>query len=456
MLVTNYIALYFVIFGSCNAWRGHIEHTENSHVETVDNFNSLKFLPRLASLLHTNYFRFYRINLHRKCPFWPPDPACASKNCNVKACQDSDVPAGIREFENGQCSQAPIEEAPNGDLAPLGDIDKTLEPQQVEAFQSWKEYDDAQYDFCELSEANDTPADEDYVDLTLNPERFTGYKGPSTQRIWRAIYAENCFNSESEFTYGVNDLNQLCQETRLFYRLVSGLHTSITVHLCAKYFSKISETSELLSASSNAWGPNYEEFQKRFDNKLTGGQGASRLRNLYLLFLVELRALSKISHHLLENESFFTGDNTHDEEVRLAVADLMNVVNAYPEHFNESALFAALGLQAKMDDHSIRIKLRDEFRDKFRNITRIMACVGCDKCKLWGTLQTHGLGTALKILFWPNDQTLPSLKRHDIVALFNAIGRLSTSIQELETFAHILDKEYNQPQSFSDDIRNEL
>ena len=28
-----------------------------------------------------------------------------------------------------------------------------------------------------------------------------------------------------------------------------------------------------------------------------------------------------------------------------------------------------------------------EFRDHFRNITRIMDCVGCDKCKVWGKLQ---------------------------------------------------------------------
>ena len=36
-----------------------------------------------------------------------------------------------------------------------------------------------------------------YVDLTLNPERFTGYSGPSAARIWRAIYEENCFNLDA-------------------------------------------------------------------------------------------------------------------------------------------------------------------------------------------------------------------------------------------------------------------
>lgn len=32
-------------------------------------------------------------------------------------------------------------------------------------------------------------------------------------------------------------------------------------------------------------------------------------------------------------------------------------------------------------------KLKEEFRQHFRNISVIMDCVGCDKCKLWGKLQ---------------------------------------------------------------------
>lgn len=82
-------------------------------------------------------------------------------------------------------------------------------------------------------------------------------------------------------------------------------------------------------------------------------------------------------------------------------------------------------------------KIKSEFREKFRNISRIMDCVGCDKCKLWGKLQTQGLGTALKILFSgkfeltneivsaskETDDFKFKLKRTEIVSLFNAFGR---------------------------------
>ena len=43
--------------------------------------------------------------------------------------------------------------------------------------------------------------------------------------------------------------------------------------------------------------------------------------------------------------------------------------------------------------------MKQEFQTHFRNISRIMDCVDCQRCRLWGKIQTMGLGTALKILF---------------------------------------------------------
>jgi hypothetical protein len=38
---------------------------------------------------------------------------------------------------------------------------------------------------------------------------------------------------------------------------------------------------------------------------------------------------------------------------------------------------------------------------RFRNISRIMDCVTCEKCRVWGKLQILGIGTAIKILLHP-------------------------------------------------------
>ncbi|RKO95381.1 endoplasmic oxidation reduction 1 precursor, partial [Caulochytrium protostelioides] len=86
---------------------------------------------------------------------------------------------------------------------------------------------------------------------------------------------------------------------------------------------------------------------------------------------------------------------------------------------------------------------KEEFKAHFRNISQIMDCVGCEKCRLWGKLQVMGLGTALKILFEfqeeaPNGggnaadpDAVPehmALTRSEIVALFNTLGRFSSSL----------------------------
>ncbi len=143
---------------------------------------------------------------------------------------------------------------------------------------------------------------------------------------------------------------------------------------------------------------------------------------------------------------FFTGNPQEDDRTRLAVVDLLETVKTFPEHFDEKSMFSG-------DETSQ--KLKDEFRLHFLNITRIMDCVGCDKCKLWGKLQIQGLGTALKILFTPEEDMAAAIaprsdpvsgvvttdsptkfrmRRNEIVALFNAFARISSSIHHLETF----------------------
>lgn len=66
-----------------------------------------------------------------------------------------------------------------------------------------------------------------------------------------------------------------------------------------------------------------------------------------------------------------------------------------------------------------------------------MDCVGCDKCRLWGKLQITGLGTALKLLFSPNEEGAEggmSLSRGEAVAFINTVHRFSESLHAVEKF----------------------
>jgi ERO1-like protein alpha len=58
------------------------------------------------------------------------------------------------------------------------------------SLEKWNEHDEQQDNFCIV---NDNQEGAQYVDLSLNPERYTGYKGDSAQKIWKSIYLENCF-----------------------------------------------------------------------------------------------------------------------------------------------------------------------------------------------------------------------------------------------------------------------
>ncbi|XP_032169527.1 ERO1-like protein beta [Mustela erminea] len=286
---------------------------------------TLGLLPRVVEA---------QVNLKRPCPFWAEDGHCSIKDCHVEPCPESKIPVGIKAGSSNKYSKVANDTKELEDCEQankLGAINSTL---SKEAFIDWVRYDDSQDHFCELDDERSPAAQ--YVDLLLNPERYTGYKGSSVWRVWNSIYEENYFKPRSVYhplnplasSHGEDD--GLCLEKRVFYKLISGLHASINLHLCANYL--LEETW-----GKPSWGPNMKEFKHRFDPVETKGEGPRSLKNLYFLYLIELRALSK-----------------------------------------------------------------EEFRLHFKNISHIMDCVGCDKCRLWGKLQVCVLFSVLKLLLTLN------------------------------------------------------
>uniref|UniRef100_A0AAY4AKP2 ERO1-like protein alpha n=1 Tax=Denticeps clupeoides TaxID=299321 RepID=A0AAY4AKP2_9TELE len=395
-------------------------------VETIDAFNSDKLFPGLQELLSSDYFRFYKVGgwlgaCH--VPSGGGDSHCGLRDCAVKPCPPNEVPDGIKANSHKYSSVANEDAEECEKAEKLGAVNSTLSKETQQALLEWNRHDDEADRFC-TADDEDSP-DSEYVDLLLNPERFTGYKGPEAWQIWNSIYEENCFKPHAV----KRPLNPaaaysgLCVEKRAFYRLVSGLHTSINVWYERK------------------WGHNITEFQQRFDEELTEGEGPKRLRNLYFLYLIELRALAK-ALPFFQRPSFqlFTGRPEEDGKNRRLLVELLRVAKSFPLHFDETSLFAGNRKEA--------MKLKEDFKLMFKNISRIMDCVGCFKCRLWGKLQTQGLGTALKILFSEQQiENLPrsqgtrgtfQLSRQEIVALFNAFGRISTSVRELQNFRRLL------------------
>lgn len=65
------------------------------------------------------------------------------------------------------------------------------------------------------------------------------------------------------------------------------------------------------------WGPNIHEFRQRFDTAETKGEGTRRLKNLYFLYLIELRALYKVAPYFERAiVSLYTGNSPEDGETK--------------------------------------------------------------------------------------------------------------------------------------------
>ena len=416
------------------------------NVAYVDSFNNKKIFPVLASLLFKSYFRFYKVNLFKKCPFWDDtEGKCSFQNCAVKECPLDSLPAALKAVDDNLKLnyKPPAKEEPctSSREERLSSINDTISTAASENIATWQEHDAKMGSYCAMDE--EQPDDQTYVDLTLNPERYTGYKGREAHKIWRAIYEGNCFKTPR--THGLFsdtwNVEGMCFEERIFYRAISGLHTSISMHVSLKYLQPTAEISNVTGNridSIGTWGPNIAEFHKRFNPTKTNGNGPEWLRNLYLLYLLELRALEKAAPYL-ETFDYYTGNSEEDIETKEAVQGILRIIKSFEHHFDETTMFFG-GQEA--------IKRKNDFRLHFYNVSRIMDCVGCQKCRLWGKLQIQGLGTAVKILFSPSfeapESTVFNLKskekahfkltRNEVVALFNGFGRLSESIHGLEIF----------------------
>ncbi|XP_019412137.1 PREDICTED: ERO1-like protein alpha [Crocodylus porosus] len=410
-------------------------------VETIDTFNNYKLFPQLNKLLESEYFKYYKVNLKKPCPFWTDNSHCGIRDCAVEPCKSDEVPDGIRSASHKYSEEAHNLAGECEEAQRLGAVNRSLSEEAQKAMLQWTQHDDSSDSFCEADDiqASPDPAIQAMrVALCAYAESSAVAVDPHELRRLAAAVACSSSDSLGFFCSFPGHafykwLKGVCVEKRAFYKLISGLHSSINIHLSARYL--LQDTW-----AEKKWGHNVTEFQQRFDEILTRGEGPRRLKNLYFIYLIELRALSKVLPYF-DRPGFqlFTGNQVKDAETKALLLQILHLTKSFPLHFDENSLFAGNAREAA--------KLKEEFRFHFRNISRIMDCVGCFKCRLWGKLQTQGLGTALKILFSEKliekmSESSPSqafqLTRQEIVALMNAFGRISTSVRELENFRTLL------------------
>lgn len=418
-----------------------IKETLNIKFNDINNLNN-EIRPILKKLINENFFKIFRLNLYKQCPFWSDSTGfCMHQSCAVDTIDDwNDLPNIWQPEALGRIESL------------SKDLNKLNITQKIDF-----ENSSTNKDYCELDEIlNDVV----YVNLVDNPERFTGYGGDQSFQIWKSIYNENCFNDN----IGSNQ----CFEKTFFYKLVSGMHASISTHLSNEFFNKFTKT----------YNPSLKQFMFRV------GDFPDRIENIYLNYILILKSIVKLDKFgLIENLKLSIDDDEEDydynnnfEELQLKdsikneISDLINPTkkllsisttnnndnNDINNHCSSNFLFNEESLFQDINGSS----LKNEFREKFKNITRIMDCVHCDRCRLWGKVQTTGYATALKILFELNDDNCNNeeflnnngfkLTKIELIALLNTFDRLSKSVESIQNFKKLYDIEIEKEENGDD------
>mmetsp|Transcript_20147 Transcript_20147/g.33059 ORF Transcript_20147/g.33059 Transcript_20147/m.33059 type:complete len:467 (-) Transcript_20147:141-1541(-) len=349
-------------------------------------------VPILKDLVRTTFFRIFKVNLQAECAFWKDDSGmCERPDCAVCECSKDEVPSSWQSKEPPPKEDSEAVDSTCMDCTQssegLEDVNLDLDRS---VFLNWTDTRE------KLWIEPDNDDDCTYVNLLINEERYTGFGGYTAAKIWLAIYRENCFQNSKE----------QCLEERVFYRLISGLHASITTHIARQYCLKRTD-------HDCKFGPNVEFYMDRL------GKFPDRVKNLYFTYLFMVRAAAKAAH-LLAEYSYETGNLAEDKLTRTLVLKLLEDPLIKSLTFNETGMF--VGSDSK-------VVIKEQFKRHFRNISRIMDCVGCEKCRMWGKLQILGIGTALKILFSEGPLEAHDLERNEVIAFVNSLAKLAMSVE---------------------------
>lgn len=379
--------------------------TSNATIADLNSINS-KVRPTLLKIVNSDFFKFFKLNLFSECPFWDDNNGfCTNRACAVDIVENGyeDLPDYWQPEMLGK-----INDLNDLDNQPIDAQDELLNQLCDKKFITANHYaplNCRDIDYCDVDYITNHP-DAVLVDLTNNPERFTGYGGEQAGLIWKSIYSENCFQ--------LDDSSKTTLAKDVFYKLISGMHASIAIHL----------SNDFLDTKTGKWGPNLDLFMFRV------GNWTERIENVYFNYAIVAKAIQKISPFLQELEFC----SQYDNETLDSLESLSSSIDS--NIFYEHLIF----------DDELTSEVKDQFRVKFKNVTKLMDCVHCDRCRLWGKVQSTGYATSLKILLEMDTDPMfvvNSLTKYELIALLNTFDRISKSVQSINDFEVLFNKKYN-------------
>ncbi|GET87518.1 endoplasmic reticulum oxidoreductin, putative [Leishmania tarentolae] len=342
------------------------------------------------------YFRYFKVNTAKPCPYWAVSLLCTSaeNTCDVCRCDENSIPEALRaDVDMSELN------------TPDGSVAKTMrQPGNLDEWGDWLKDNGA-----------------DYVDLAANPEGNTGYSGPLAAQVWRAIYAENCLLSGD---------NGSCQESSILRTLLSGLHMSINIHVCTSFY----KDNELSSPQRDAGiynNPNISFYPncEMYNNRVA--PFPEYVGNLYVLYQFTLRALAKARPFFTNNVNIFnTGAGGEPTLTDLQLHEDIK------ELFSSRLICSPTFDEGEFLESEKGRSLIPQFKAMMLNVTRLMDCVTCEKCRIWGKLETKGIAVAMKIIMNPENDRI-TLDRSEMVTLVNLARQLAFSVRNAQRLGSV-------------------
>ena len=159
----------------------------------------------LDVLVKKPFFRFFKVNLDKECPFWAVEKTCGTNGgCDVCHCNADEIPVSWRQTASDAVTRGGAQQWKDDD----GDM--WLPPEEGST-----SYVDLTKNGCSLSLLIFTLPAPRFDTMPPRSEKNTGYVGPQVHnschiimcgfrnvhfaalyqatRVWAAIYQENCF-----------------------------------------------------------------------------------------------------------------------------------------------------------------------------------------------------------------------------------------------------------------------
>ncbi|XP_055388844.1 uncharacterized protein LOC129617813 [Condylostylus longicornis] len=354
-----------------------------------------RLLPLLDSLKEHKFFRIFKVNLAKECPFWARREMCTSPgSCQICECDNSQIPKPwimqpVKNFvDRHHYNETNIKPWGTTDDRVDDDSNRVVDDDVSEIKRNLGEMIFGEKKRPTVSDEESSTAS--YVDLTLNRPGYTAYRG---RNIWGLIYKENCMSpnplKDSNVAPRNDELNE-CTEEEAFYKIVSGMQTVIMVLSAEYHHSKktpeadlleiedLKRRGEIISASTfrSQYSPSLTLFKERV------APGREWMANLYFTFGVLLKTFCHVGP-ILDTCDCDTGTPLDDRLARDQLRSMLRQpFHACEDRYKDEPLFT------RKQDLALR---------QFQNISKIMDCLECEKCRLHGKVKILALQMALKV-----------------------------------------------------------